>query len=63
MTNIDIVNGGRRSGVDRRLFLYSTHIPEQRSDNDRRSSIDRRCVVERRSAKRSEGDRRQYFTV
>jgi len=63
MSEIFIDNGDRRSGMDRRLFLYTIHIPELRLDNDRRSGIDRRSGVERRSAKRSEGDRRQYFMV
>jgi len=35
-------NGGRRSGVDRRNFTYSLHIPEKRSGQDRRSGFDRR---------------------
>jgi hypothetical protein len=63
VTNIDINNGGRRSGIDRRTFLYAIHLPERRSVKDRRNGLDRRSGVERRSAKRSEGDRRQYFTV
>ena len=35
-------NGGRRSGIDRRDFKYSKHIPEQRSDKERRNGLDRR---------------------
>ena len=35
-------NGGRRSGIDRRQFSYDYHIPERRSDNERRSRLDRR---------------------
>jgi hypothetical protein len=35
-------NGGRRSGLERRTFAYSSHIPERRSGKDRRSGIDRR---------------------
>ena len=35
-------NGGRRSGVDRRQFSYSDHVPERRSGEDRRSGSDRR---------------------
>ena len=35
-------NGGRRSGIERRRFSYSGHIPE------RRSGVDRRCVKDRR---------------
>jgi hypothetical protein len=56
-------NGGRRSGIDRRAFLYAVHLPEKRSVKDRRNRFDRRGGVERRSDKRSEGGRRQYFTV
>jgi len=35
-------NGGRRSGVDRRELKYATHIPEQRSNKERRDRLDRR---------------------
>ncbi len=35
-------NGGRRIGVDRRSFLYSLHIPERRSHDDRRKGDNRR---------------------
>ena len=35
-------NGGKRSGVDRRQFSYSSHIPERRSNKDRRGGFDRR---------------------
>jgi len=35
-------NGGRRSGIDRREFSYTAHIPERRSGNERRSGVDRR---------------------
>ena len=35
-------NGGRRSGIDRRQFSYSGHMPERRSGEDRRSGGDRR---------------------
>lgn len=35
-------NGGKRSGLDRRQFSYDKHIPERRSDKDRRSGLDRR---------------------
>ena len=35
-------NGGRRSGVDRRGFKYAKHIPEQRSNKERRNRLDRR---------------------
>jgi len=35
-------NGGRRSGIERREFLYDQHIPERRSGKDQRSGLDRR---------------------
>jgi hypothetical protein len=35
-------NGGRRSGIDRRQFSYTAHIPELRSGKERRSGVDRR---------------------
>ena len=35
-------NGGRRVGIDRRQFSYNHHIPERRSDKDRRFGLDRR---------------------
>jgi hypothetical protein len=35
-------NGGRRSGIERRQFSYSFHIPERISVKDRRSRHDRR---------------------
>jgi hypothetical protein len=35
-------NGGRRSGSDRRKFLYIGHFPEQRCGKERRSGFDRR---------------------
>ncbi len=39
-----IDNGGRRSEIDRRKFLYDLHIPERRSGIDRRSGFDRRSA-------------------
>ena len=41
-------NGGRRSGIDRRQFSYSSCIPERRKQDDRRSGEDRRKGYERR---------------
>jgi hypothetical protein len=35
-------NGGKRLGLDRRQYSYDKHIPERRSDIDRRSKLDRR---------------------
>jgi hypothetical protein len=40
--------GGRRSGIDRRYFSYSDHIPERRRDRDRRASDERRSGSDRR---------------
>lgn len=48
--------GGGRSGIERRRFTYSAHIPdrrsglERRSGEDRRSGFDRRSGIERRKA-------------
>jgi hypothetical protein len=52
-------NGGRRSGVDRRQFSYSTHIPERRAESDRRSGLDRRKGLDRRAGL----DRRKAFSL
>ena len=41
--------GGRRSGIDRRQFFYTDHIPARRSNNDRRNSLDRRSKLDRRN--------------
>ena len=38
-------NGGRRIGVDRRSFSYSLHIPERRSNGDRRAAGNRRKII------------------
>jgi hypothetical protein len=35
-------NGGRRSGIERRRFSYTVHVPERRSGGDRRCGNDRR---------------------
>jgi hypothetical protein len=35
-------NGGRRSGLERRNFSYTVHVPERRSGTDRRAHDDRR---------------------
>jgi hypothetical protein len=41
-------NGGRRSGIERRYFSYSDHIPERRNSTERRSREDRRSGSDRR---------------
>ena len=43
-------NGGRRSGIERRRFAYSEHVPERRSGEERRTGLDRRGGKERRSS-------------
>jgi len=43
-----IDNGGRRIGLKRRDFSYANHLPNGRSEKDRRSGVDRRTGLERR---------------
>ena len=47
-------NGGRRSGIERRRFSYSGHIPE------RRSGVDRRCFKDRRDGERHMAKQDRY---
>jgi hypothetical protein len=55
-------NGGRRSGIERRRFEYTSHIPERRSGHDRRSGLDRRSGIDRRSMGPGKSvDRRNAF--
>ena len=54
ITNITselIDNGGRRIGVKKREFSYTNHLPNGRSEMDRRSGVDRRSGLERRKDK------------
>jgi hypothetical protein len=53
-------NGGRRAGIDRRHFSYTSHIPERRCGTDRREASDRRSGLDRRIGedRRSGLDRR-----
>ncbi len=37
-----IDNSGRRTGDDRRQFSYAIHIPERRTEQERRDGYDRR---------------------
>jgi hypothetical protein len=55
-------HSGRRSGIDRRRFSYTSHIPERRGENDRRETSDRRSGLDRRIGedRRSGLDRRSY---
>ena len=63
MINVVIDNGGRRTGIERRRFLYAIHVPELRLGKDRRNGIDRRNGVEHISINRSTGERRRRFSV
>ena len=51
ITNLSVFkdNGGRRSGIDRRYFSYSNHIPERRQGLERRAKTDRRSGKDRRN--------------
>ena len=52
ITNITselIDNGGRRIDVKRREFLYTNHLPNGRSEKNRRSGLERRKDRDRRS--------------
>jgi len=61
MINIFIDNGGRRSGMDRRFFLYAAHLPERRAGKDRRGWLDRRSNgAKQKTTRPSTGDRRAY---
>ena len=35
-------NADRRTGIERRVFSYTVHIPEQRSGKEQRKSLGRR---------------------
>jgi hypothetical protein len=48
-------NGGRRSGIERRQYHYTSHIPERRSGEDRRSGKDRRKTPRLFSRLQTEG--------
>ena len=43
--------GDRRTGIDRRNFSYSSHIPERREEQDRRHGWERRGGEDRRSSR------------
>ena len=59
-SNLPPDNGGRRSGLERRRFQYTFHVPERRSGRDRRSGLDRRSSLDRRSMEPG-ADRRAGF--
>jgi len=39
-------NAERRSGIKRRVFSYTLHVPERRSGKERRKSLGRRIEKE-----------------
>jgi len=53
-------NGGRRTGVDRRIALNPVHVPERRSGLDRRSGFDRRS---KRYSHRKDKERRDNIKI
>jgi hypothetical protein len=54
--------GDRRSGIERRRFQYTSHIPERRSGHDRRSGFDRRSGIDQRRLDQKNGvERRTAF--
>ena len=59
MTLYLIDNGGRRTGIKRREFSYTNHLPNERSEKDRRSGVERRSGLERRKNK----DRRNGMII
>ena len=59
LTSELIDNGGRRIGVKRREFSYTNHLPNGRSEKDRRSGVDRRSGLERRK----DNDRRSGKSI
>ena len=45
MKNVGITdNGNRRFGIDRREFSYTVHLPERRSNKNRRSVSDHKSI-------------------
>ena len=57
--NLMVDNGGRRSGIDRRIFTFGVVLSDRRSGKDRRSGLDRRVSPQLRLKKDIE--RRQAF--
>ncbi len=56
-------NAGRRCGVDRRIFTYAIHLPEQRSGKDRRRDTDRGNGTERKNINHLADDRKTPFLI
>jgi hypothetical protein len=40
--------GNRRTGIDRRQFSYTHHLPERRDGNDRRRDDDENTMSEKK---------------
>ncbi len=56
-------NGGRRTGVDRRRYSYSGHIPERRIGSDRRTQQDRRVIANASMSDQNGFERRKAITT
>lgn len=56
-------NGGGRSGIERRQFSYTSHIPERRSGKDRRSADDRRKLFDSAMRLERTGERERRAAV
>jgi len=61
MSHILHDNGGRRSGIEMREFLYNEYIPERRSGKDRRSGNDRR--LKQRTSKKFKQAGQSWFCL
>jgi len=54
-------NGGCRSGIERRQFIYTECIPERRSGKDRRKGFDRRSTLGRRRGYERRGNQNSGY--
>lgn len=54
-------NGGSRSGLERRQFIYTECIPERRSGKDRRKGFDRRSALGRRKGYERRGNQNSGY--
>jgi len=54
---ISLDNGGRRCGGDRRNYSYTLHIPERRSDQDRRNGEVRRKISRAKTSHKTDNQK------
>ena len=49
LKNGEVIDGRKesRTGIERRQFSYTAHIPERRSGRDRRKSLERKKAIHR----------------